>query len=247
MSNCNADNQLLTKQQETTTQINELLAQSSQALLCGPGSECEKTQKTNDLQQKYLAAQTKLQSAPYEEHTTEKNFYIYSKGDIAYNDLIFKRLLEKAQNKSNEVSINFNKNLTTTTELNDTLGSLTTNNAHMVDLYETYVAENASLKAKIISYGADLITNDRKTFYEVQNYDFLITWFKVWRWIYFILLIVFTVGIFLSKSMYSLKVKIGLLSLFVIYPFVINYIVEYLLQFVEKAISLLPKNIYTTL
>jgi hypothetical protein len=247
MSNCNADNQLLTQQQKTTTQINELLAQSSQALLCGPGSECEKTQKTNDLQQKYLDAQTKLQTAPYEEHTAEKNYYIYSKGDVAYNDLIFKRLLEKAQNKSNEVSIKFNKNITLASESNDTLGSLTTTHTHMVELYETYIEENANLKAKILSYGADLITNDRKTFYEVQNYDFLIIWFKVWRWIYFILLIVFTVGIFLSKSMYSLKVKIGLLSLFIIYPFVINYIVDYLLQFVAKIHSLLPKNVYTTL
>jgi len=247
MSNCYADNQILTQQQETTTQINQLIAQTSQALLCGPGSECEKKQKTDELHQKYLAAQTNLQSAPYEEHSAEKKYYVYSQGGAAYDKLIFERLKIEAEKKANKTNVSFNKNITLATESNDTLGSLTKNYFHVLELYETYVEENAILGERIRSYGADLVTNDRKTFYEVQNYDILSSWFKIWRWIYFILLIVFTLGIFLTKSSYSYFAKISLLILFIIYPYTINYVVLYLLQMFVNIQSLLPKNVYTTL
>lgn len=82
MVSCNVDNNMLTQQQQTTNQINQLLAQSSQALLCGPGTECERTQTSEDLQQKYLAAQTNVQTAPYQEQQAEKSFYTYRKSVV---------------------------------------------------------------------------------------------------------------------------------------------------------------------
>jgi hypothetical protein len=174
MASCNVDNNMLSKQQEMTNQINQLLAQSSQSLLCGPGTECERTQKTEDLQQKYLAAQTNIQSAPYQEEQAEKAYYTYTQGDAAYNAMKAKRLQETAEKKANEIQVSFNENSAKAIELNDTLSSLTKNYQHVTELYQTYVEENAILGQKIQSYRTDVVTSDRKTYYENQNYDILL-------------------------------------------------------------------------
>jgi hypothetical protein len=88
---CNVDNNMLSKQQELTNKINEMLAQSHQSLMCGPGTACEKIKKTEDLQQKYLAAQTNIQSASYQEQEAEKEFYTYTQGDAANKSMKAKR------------------------------------------------------------------------------------------------------------------------------------------------------------
>ena len=247
MVSCNVDNNMLSKQQEMTNQINQLLAQSSQSLLCGPGTECDRTQKTENLQQKYLAAQTNIQSAPYQEEQAEKAYYTYTQGDAAYNAMKAKRLQETAEKKANEIQVSFNENSAKAIELNDTLSSLTKNYQHVTELYQTYVEENAILGQKIQSYRTDVVTSDRKTYYENQNYDIIKTWYSIWRWIYFILLIVFGVGIFLSKSGYSIWAKLGLFALFALYPYVIDYVVLYLLKAGANLGSIIPKNVYTTL
>jgi len=244
---CNVDNNMLSKQQELTNKINEMLAQSHQSLMCGPGTACEKIKKTEDLQQKYLAAQTNIQSASYEEQEAEKEFYTYTQGDAAYNSMKAKRLQAEAEKKTNEIHASFNDNSATATELNDTLSTLTSNFQHVTELYQDYLKENAVLREKIKAFGNEVVTSDRKTYYETQNYDILKTWYYIWRWIYFILLVVFAVGIFLSKSGYSIWAKLGFFALFALYPYFIDYVVFYSLKAGANVISLLPKNVYTTL
>jgi len=240
-------NNFLSQQQKLTNQINQLMAQSSQALLCGPGTECERTKTTEDLQQKYLAAQTTVQSASYQEKAAEKNYYVYTKGDAAYNDMQRQNLLTDADNKANEILVSFNKDVARATEMNDTLSNLTKNSAHVTELYNNYLQENAILKEEIKLYASDMVTSDRKTYYETQNYDILKTWYIIWRWIYFLLVVTFAIGIFLTKSSYSLRTKIILLVLLFIYPYVIDYVVLYLLKWLMQIYSLLPKNVYTSL
>ena len=247
MASCNVDNNMLLKQQDLTNQINQMLAQSQQSLMCGPGTECERAKKTENLQQKYLAAQTNILSASYQEQEAEKAFYTYTQGDAAYNAMQSKKLNEDAEKKANELHSRFNENSTTATELNDTLSSLTTNFQHVTELYQDYLKENAILREKIKAYGNDVVTSDRKTYYETQNYDILKTWYFIWRWIYFVLLIVFGVGIFLSKSGYSVWSKLVFFALFALYPYFIDYVVLYLLKAGANLISLMPRNVYTTL
>ena len=247
MASCNADSNMLSKQQELTNKINQMLAQSQQSLMCGPGTECERTKKTEDLQQKYLAAQTNIQSASYQEQAAEKEFYTYTQGDAAYNRMKATRLQEEAEKKANELHSSFNENSSNATEMNDTLSSLSKNFQHVTELYQDYLKENTILREKIKAYGNDVVTSDRKTYYETQNYDILKTWYFIWRWIYFILLIVFGVGIFLSKSEYSIWAKLVFFALFALYPYFIDYIVLYLLIAGANLIALMPRNVYTTL
>lgn len=64
-NNINQDNNkktLLQRQQISQDKINELLEKSSQAMLCGP--TCQKLRVTDELKQKYLDAETNMQTAP---------------------------------------------------------------------------------------------------------------------------------------------------------------------------------------
>ena len=246
MSNCNADANMLMKQQETTNQINALLQQSSQMLLCGPGSECERTKKTNELQQKYLASQTNIITAPYEEKQAEKDYYIYAKGNAEYNAMIYQRLEKEATKKTNDILLAFNKNVTTATGLNEEFGTLAQNLANVTELYQRYVKENKALSSRIRSFNTDLVTSDRMTFYEKQNYDIIKGRYSVWFWIYIALVVVFALGIFLSKSTYTFVTKIIILLLLIIYPFVIDYISTYVLKGIYNASTLVPKNVYVS-
>jgi hypothetical protein len=57
----------------------------------------------------------------------------------------------------------------------------------------------------------------------------------------------FGIGILVSKSGYSIWAKLGFFALFALYPYFIDYVVLYLLKACANLISLLPKNVYTTL
>ena len=69
---------LLQKQQVSQDKINELLEKSAEAMMCGP--TCQKLKITEELKQKYLDAQTNIQTAPTKLEQTKKNYYIYSEG-----------------------------------------------------------------------------------------------------------------------------------------------------------------------
>ena len=62
---------LLQKQQISQDKINQLLELSSQELICGP--DCQQKKISTELKQKYLDAQTNLQTAPINLENTKKN------------------------------------------------------------------------------------------------------------------------------------------------------------------------------
>jgi hypothetical protein len=65
LTETNKDNKtnLLKDQQISQETINNLLEQASNATLCGP--TCQKIRVSQELKQKYLDAETNMQTAPY--------------------------------------------------------------------------------------------------------------------------------------------------------------------------------------
>ena len=104
-----------------------------------------------------------------------------------------------------------------------------------------------TLNRKIMKHGSDIVTTDRKTYYETQNYETLVSWYRIFRWIYFILVVVFIIAIFLADSASSLLRKILMLILVIAYPLVITYVVTYAISIRDRVILLMPKNIYRSL
>jgi hypothetical protein len=127
---------ILKKQQETTSQINSLLEKSAQSLLCGP--TCQKIRKKQDLEQKYLDAQTNLQTAPIDFQEARKEYYVFAKGEPAYNNLIEKELTQKADSIGKLIYDKFEEEIKQAIMLNTYYNSDLINTKNTVELYKSY-------------------------------------------------------------------------------------------------------------
>ena len=242
----NNPNMNLTQHQlDVTSQINQMLAQSSDALMCGP--DCQKKRQTDKLKQQYVDAQTNIKTAPSQLKQAEKNYYTFAEGDAVYNKVLDNELTQKADKIGETMQQNFNESVDNATTLNETYNSLYTNYQHVLELYNDYIDENDELNRKIMKHGSDIVTTDRKTYYETQNYETLVSWYRFFRWIYFILVVAFIIAIFLADSTSSLLRKIFMLILVIAYPLVITYVVTYAISIRDRIILLMPKNIYKSM
>ena len=232
-------------QNSQINQVNKLIATANQAITCGPA--CQEQKNIEELQKKYLNAQANVGTAPQQLVTAEKEYYTASKGAAYYSDFLRNQLQGKADILGNTLKTNFQKNIQLTTEYSKTYDSLSSNYQHILELFNGYVKSNESLKGEVNGVQKDIVTNDRKTYYEYEHLTGMKNWYYLFKWIYIILVFVFILGIFLVRNIYSLKYKIFLLVIFILYPYVIDFIVIYLIQLFLRLYSLLPTNIYTNL
>jgi len=100
---------LLQSQQLSQDKINELLEQSSEAIMCGP--TCQKIKVTEDLKQKYLDAETNVQTAPIKLEQSKKNYYIFTEGRPYYDNMREEELKKKAEKISEIIEENFNNEI----------------------------------------------------------------------------------------------------------------------------------------
>lgn len=235
----------LQNQESQVNQVNQLIQKANEAITCGPA--CQEQTKIEDLQKKYLNAQANVATAPQQLENAEKEYYTASKGAAYYSDFLRNKLQGKADILGNTLKSNFQKNIQLTTDFSQTYDSLSSNYQHILELFNGYVKSNESLKGELNGVQKDIVTNDRKTYYEYEHFTSMKNWYYLFKWIYIILVFVFILGMFLVRNSYSLKYKIFLLVIFILYPFVIDFIVLYLIQLSLRLYSLLPTNIYTNL
>lgn len=100
-----------------------------------------------------------------------------------------------------------------------------------------------------IAAAADIITNtnNRKSYYESQQYDSLIFWNTRFFMVYYILAVMSILILFLSKNTFGLYFRIFLACCFIIYPFVINYIYSFFVGVWSFVSLFLPHNVYKKL
>jgi hypothetical protein len=225
--------------------INNLIANSTKALTCGP--DCQKAEKTAQLKQAYLEARTNVETAPIKLQTALQNYITFTQGTSGYTSYTNQVVNEQADTITTQIQSNFYENIKKAIDLLSTLETSTKNFENTYELSNNYDTQINELKTNINEISSDAITNDRKSYYENQNNEASLKWYVVYRWIYFFLLIIYILGLILIKTEMSFKSKIGIFVLLLVYPFVINFIVLYLISVGRYISSLLPKNIYKSL
>jgi lipopolysaccharide export LptBFGC system permease protein LptF len=112
-------------------------------------------------------------------------------------------------------------------------------------LYKKYKVENKELLKELKDDTNDVLTNERKTYYEDQRIDglkFYYYYFLVT--IYVICVICFAAFSFIYPSHSSFGVRVATLIGLIALPFVSSWILGNIIALVYKAYSLLPKNVY---
>lgn len=234
---------LLQQQQQTTDQLNSLLEKSAEAIMCGP--TCQKMKKTQDLEQEYLNAQTNMQTAPIQLEQTRKSYYEFKEGSGAYNTMLEQDLQKKADEIGKIITEKFNEEVQRANVMNTYLNSQIINSKNTAELYNSYNQKNSDMEKVIKQSYGDVLTKDRKSYYETQELDGLTYWHTIFMTIYYILTFVFILGALFSPNTMTKGQKIGITLLLLVYPFIIDRIATAIGGVLYKIYNLFPKNVYT--
>jgi hypothetical protein len=223
--------------------FNDFLDNANNVLSCD--SNCQERKKKIELKKKYLEAKTNLLTAPNQVESSYKNYLTYTKGDSAYNEYKENELQKKAEIIVRTFKSTFSESVEKIKESYDTYDGLLLNFAHVVELYKKLVKENKILELEVKNKTSDVLTNDRKTYYEDQSIDNLIFYYKIIMFIYLIFLIVFAVSIFMFPSTSSKASLIGILVFFLIYPFICVRLFNFFYYLKDIIMGVFPKDVYS--
>ena len=121
------------------------------------------------------------------------------------------------------------------------------NSENTVELYNEYVKNNLEMAEIIKGSRGAVLTNDRKTYYEVEAMEKLKMWYTLIISIYWILVVTFILSIFFSTSTMSRTKQIMLVVLLILYPFIIHKVVVYWYNLFTTTIKNTETNIYMDL
>ena len=224
---------------KTLAQINTYILNSAEELRCGP--DCQASEATQTLKEKYEEAKSNVESAPGELKIAEENYYKYILGLDGYDEYITNKLTDQANNIETNINTVINPLILEMKDLNDTYKSISSSNAYLLKLEQKYNEDINNFENNM----GDVTTNDRKTYYETQNYNTLIFFYKFALWVYYISLIVFTIMLFLYNRTMGITVKIICIVCFVLYPFFSTDITLWLVRIFYNFAELFPSNVYT--
>jgi hypothetical protein len=240
-------NNLLSKQMAANNNFNDFLNNASQMVNCGPGSECQKKEVTSSLEKKYLDAKLNVDVAPLQLETAKKNYYIYKDGRHSYNGMIEKELTQKAETITNVITEKFNEEIENANIMNSYYNTIQNNSENTIELYNEYLKKNKDLNALIKASHGDVLTNDRKTYYETEAIDRLNMWNTFFLSVYYILVAAFCLAMFFSPNNFSLPKKLVFIFLLIVYPFVIHKIVVPIYKYMNTSIKNTETNVYLNL
>jgi hypothetical protein len=231
---------------KTVEQINTYIENSAEQLRCGP--DCQALEATQQLKEKYEAAKTNLESAPGQYQTAKKNYYTYIMGQTGYDEYIKNNLTAQSNNIETNINTVINPLILEMKNLNDSYKTTYSSYTYLRKLDEKYNDEIDELEQNIqeaaVTTG-DVTTNDRKTFYEKQNYDALISYYKFSLWVFYLLLIVFTFLLFAMNRSIGIVKKLLFIVFFFFFPFFATDITLWIIRIFYNFTELLPSNVYT--
>jgi hypothetical protein len=222
--------------------FNDLINKATEAVMCGP--DCQKDKTSNDLKQKYLTSKTNLKTAPSQVQVAAKNYYMFVDGESGYNEYLEQELGNKAEQIVAEFKNNFDGDASKLKTEISSYNGLSLNFINVFDLYTKYKVENDELRKELKDTVSDVLTNDRKTFYEDQGIENLNYYYSFIRVIYIIVAIGFSISLFFVANKFAFITKILVVALVSLYPFISTRLLSWIIQLYHAIVNALPKNVY---
>ena len=222
--------------------FNKFLNLAAESIICGPDCQREKTAET--LRQKVINAKTNQVMAPYNIETSIKNYITYTRGEAAYDEYNEAKLTRQANEISASIQNSFKENADITREMAQQYFVLFNNFENVLELYSNYFKKNKELEKEIKKMDSDILTNNRKTYYEDQQIDVLNSYYYFFIIIYIIIWILFFIFIFIFPSKLTRFKLFGIAFLLLIYPFIATPIFLLIYRIYYSITRVLPKNVY---
>jgi len=223
--------------------FNSFLNNATQTISCN--SECQRDKSAKKLKDKYLTAKSNLNLAQPQYELAKQKYYTYVDGQSGYDEMIENELQAKADLVNEQFKENYQLEKEKIQSQLQTYDGLLINFSNIVDLYKKYKEENIILFKQLKDETNDVLTNERKTYYEEQENGYLNLYYYYFLLvIYYLIVICFLVFSIIYPSAINLKIRIFLGLIFVILPFISTWILGNIIYLLYWLFDLLPKNVY---
>jgi hypothetical protein len=223
--------------------LNSFLDSATQAISCD--SECQNNKKEQQLNNKYRNAQSNLNLAEPQYEFAKQKYYTYVSGQSGYNEMIEKESNQKADLFIKQFKENYDSEKSKLKPQLETYDGILINFSNIIDLYEKYKKENVYLFKELKDETNDVLTNERKTYYEDQENDYLNLYYYYFLLvIYCIIVICFCFFSLIYPSTTNWKARVFLGLIFIVLPFISTWLLGMIIKLIYWLFSLLPKNVY---
>jgi hypothetical protein len=224
--------------------FNDLLESAKQTTTCD--ARCQFLKQSKVLKDQYEESEVNVLTAPQKEEIAQKKLMVFTQGQDKYNQFRDNKLKQKADKIIQLYVTNVIKELKRIYSSIETYDNLLLNYNNILELYKKYKEENTLLKKKIKMDSNDILTNERKTFYEDQGNDVLHSYYYILLVLYVVTIIAFLVSIFIFPSDFNIAIKIGILVALIILFFASSYILSSVIGLFYAVYEVLPKNMNLT-
>jgi hypothetical protein len=115
------------------------------------------------------------------------------------------------------------------------------------ELYDVYLDKNDELKQESKNFTEDILTNNRKTYYETEALYGLQNWNTFFWYLYYICFVLFLLGIVLAPNSVPRYISVIIAGFILIYPYVIESIIYKVKEYFNMFYKIYPKNVYNNL
>jgi hypothetical protein len=156
-----------------------------------------------------------------------------------------KKIEQEAEEIANETRKKFNEDAANIQTQIQTYKGIFLNYENVVDLYEKYKRENSELFIELKDETNDILTNERKTYYEDQQIDSLKFYYYYFLMtVYVICVISFGIFSLIYPSQITTTAKIVMFLILIALPFISTFILGIIIYLIYELYNLLPKNAY---
>jgi hypothetical protein len=164
---------------------------------------------------------------------------------IDSNEMMEPQYRAEAEDLAEKHKKSYNTEVSKINTLLDTYNKLLVNYKNIEELYNKYKKENSLLFNQLKNHTNDILTNERQRYYEDQEIETLNGFYFYILWIiYIIVVICFAIFSLMYPSQISFIIRILLLCVFIVLPFVSTWILGKIIQLVYWLFSFVPKNVY---
>jgi hypothetical protein len=206
------------QQQQIMADINKLIASSSDQLLCNP--ECQKNRKIEQLKEQIQKAKANIDTAPHQLQQAKNNYYQFVLGELDSNKQLEAEFKQQAQAITKKIMDTYNRHtddvILMATDLDNSTNILT----EITDFYNNLSQQN---KENIFINNKNtqrFLTNNRKSYYELQKIDSLKYW-HIFLSILFLIIFIF--------YFYFTKHSIFIIAIVFFIPFILHFIISFFL------------------
>jgi hypothetical protein len=228
---------------EDITNFDALFSQLQKMITCD--GACLEKKEADNLKQIMQNAATNIETAPDELQVAQKNYVTFTAGEQGYNELREQQLKDEADKIIQQYNNKYDEILKNIQTQIDTYEGIFINFKNVIDLYLIYKKENANLEKSLKNTTSDVLTSERKTFYQDQQVDVLKFYY------YYIILIIYCICVF-CYVMFSLiypsktdwKIRLATFIGLILLPLVSTWILGLFIYIIYMIYDLIPTNVY---